>query len=298
VSPVANQAAGQQQRDLAVAWMNRGHELMLQGDSAGLTASLDAYNEAIARLRPLVSGLGSANSSWANSLAAALMNRGHLLHRLHGIAQATLALESFTEAVALLTAIPTRENPWPRRNLAGTQLNRANLLLDLSRFAESAVSAREALTLTLAHERTDPVDADLALKARRALCDAIGRRIVEPGVDQDTLAHEATDLVDDALAVTRHWIGQGEESLRPLSLRFFRYGTQLYRFHQPHFLAEFIRENLPVAAGTELRDVALEAIDATLSDRPAQYLTVSDPASERRLQMWRELAALRTQLAA
>jgi tetratricopeptide (TPR) repeat protein len=309
VSTAANSpTVHQQQRDLAVAWMNRGHALMLQGDDAALAAALEAYNEAILRLRPLVSASESANLSWANSLAAALMNRGHLLHRLHGVTQATLALASFDEANALLgpfvSAIENREskienalNPWPRRNLAGTQLNRANLLLDLSRFSEATATAREALTLTVPHQLAESVDADLALKARRALCDAIGRLIVEPGNDQETLAHEATDLVDEAMAVTRHWLERGESGLRPLSLRFFRYGTQLYRLHQPHFLAEFIRENLP-SAQMELRDVALEAIDAALSDRPTGYLTLGDASSERRLQTWRELAALRTHLAA
>jgi tetratricopeptide (TPR) repeat protein len=309
VSILANPAAAsQQQRDIAIAWMNRGHALMLQADGIGLAAALDAYNEAIIRLRPVVRGAEPANPSWANSLAAALMNRGHLLHRLHGVAQATLALESFTEAAVLLRPLlvspdllsPDSDlqiSPWPRRNLSGTQLNRANLLLDLSRFTESVTAAREALALTTSHEHDDPIDADLALKARRALCDAIGRLIVEPGADQETLAHEATDLVDDALTVARGWIARGEDSLRPLSLRFFRYGTQLYRFHQPHFLAEFIQENL-TSATRELRDVALEAIDATLSDQPSQYLMMGDFSSERRLRTWRELADLRAQLAA
>lgn len=288
--------------------MNRGHALMLQADGSGLAAALDAYNEAIIRLRPVISGSDPANPSWTNSLAAALMNRGHLLHRLHGIAQATLALAAYDEAAALLRPLlaspdlrPPNSNlqpsSWPRRNLAGTQLNRANLLLDLSRFTESVNAAREALGWTTPHEHDDAIDADLALKARRALCDAIGRLIVEPGANQETLAHEATDLVDDALAVARGWIARGEHTLRPLSLRFFRYGTQLYRFHQPHFLAEFIQENLASATG-ELRDIALEAIDAALSDRPSQYLTMGDNSSERHLRTWRELAALRAQLAA
>ena len=108
--------------------MNRGHALMLQGDGTGLSAALDAYNEAIVRLRPLVHSPEPTDPSWANSLAAALMNRGHLLHRLNGVAQATLALQAFEEAVTLLRPLATGENPWPRRNHAGTLLNRANLL--------------------------------------------------------------------------------------------------------------------------------------------------------------------------
>jgi tetratricopeptide (TPR) repeat protein len=307
----------QSRRDLGVAWMNRGHELMLRGDPASLAAALDAYNEAIRTLRPLVGGsdLGrdSANPAWANSLAAALMNRGHLLHRLHGIDQAALALAAFDEAAAILRLLCGSElardfspsalqpfspsSPWPRRNLAGTLLNRANLLLDLADLTAAASAAREALALAAPQERTDPVDADLALKSRRALCDALGRLVVTPEADHEALAGEASDLVDDAMALTRHWTDRGEAAFAPLALRFFHYGTQLYRFHQPQFLAEFIRENLS-PAHADFRAIALAAIDSALADRPAGFLTVGDPASERRLEIWRELASLRSHLAA
>lgn len=300
-SPSANSS----QRDLAVAWMNRGHALMLQGDPASLASALEAYNEAIARLRPLLRARADADPSWINSLGAALMNRGHLLHRVHGTAQATVALESFDEAVAALRSLVpdsastvSPSSPWPRRNLAGTLLNRANLLLDLSRFDEALAAAREALEFAAPSERLDAVDADLALKARRALCDAIGRQIVAHGADQETLAAAASDLVDDALALARHWIAQGENAFQPLALRFFRYGTQLYRLHQPHFLAEFIQENLPATPG-EFHAIAREAIDAALADRPRDraYLVLGDPASERHVRTSRELEKLRAFLA-
>ncbi len=287
-------------RDLGVAWMNRGHALLQQGDPVSLDASLGAYHEAIAILRQLPV---TENPSWANSLGAALMNRGQLVHRLHGVAQATVALGAFAEAEAILRPLCGSElardtpSPWPRRNLTGTLVNRANLLLDLADFTAAARTAREALALVAPHEQTESVDADLALKARRALCDALGRLIVIPEADQDALAREASDLVDDALALIRDRAARGETAFAPLHVRFFRYGAQLYRLHQPHFLAEFIRENLPLA-DTELRSIAREAIDFALADRPAGFLTIGDPATERRLEIWRELADLRTRLAA
>jgi len=283
-------------RDHGVAWMNRGHALMLDGQTAGAVA---AYAQAIATLRQLPVG---ENPSWANSLGAALMNHGQLLHRLHGTARATEALVSFDEAAAILRPlVPTIENPatpWPRRNLTGTLLNRANLLLDLARCPEAATTARAALTLATAHKRSDAIDADLALKTRRALCDALGQLLVAPGADQDALATEASDLTDDALALIRHWTGRGEISFQPLALRFFHYGTQLYRLHQPHFLAEFIRENLPLNA--DFQAIALDAIDSALAERPRdqKFLTIGDPVSERQRMTWRELADLRTHLAA
>jgi hypothetical protein len=283
-------------RDLAVGWMNHGHALMLRNDPVSLAAALDAYNEAVAGLRRLPV---AENPSWANSLGAALMNRGHLLHRLHGVAQATLALQAFDEAAALLRPLAAGENPWPRRNFAGTLVNRANLLLDLACFSEGAAAVREALVLAWPHAHTEAVDADLALKASRGLCDALGRLLVAPGADQAALAIEASDVVDKALALVRHWAGRGETTFGPLALRFFRYGVQLYRIHQPHFLAEFIRENLAIA-GPELRAIARDSVEATLADqaRSRGYLTIGDPVSERLVRTCRELEELRSHLAA
>ncbi len=274
--------------------MNRGHELLLRGDDVSLDRALDAYHEAIVLLRRLPL---AENPGWANSLGAALMNRGRLLHRLHGVAQAALTLAAFDEAAVLLRGLQAADNPWPRRNLAGTLVNRANLLLDLAQFAEAAAGAREAAALSAPHERAEPVDADLALKARRALGDALGHLLVAPGADQEALARQASDVVDEALDLIRHWTNRREISFRTLALRFFRYGAQLYRFHQPHFLAEFIEEHLP-AGDAEFAALARETIDAALRDGPGtgRFLTVGDPASERRRQAWHELAALRGRL--
>ena len=274
--------------------MNRGHALMLQGDLTSLAAALAAYNEAISLLHQvdLVK-----NPSAANSLGAALMNRGQLLHRLHGMEQAAVALAAFDEAARILRELPADENPWPRRNLTGTLVNRANLLLDLSQLTEAAEVAREALIFSAPHEQSEAVDADLALKARRTLADALGQLLLAPGADQDALAREASDLVDDALALVRGWTARGEHSFRPLADRFFHYGTQLYRQHQPHFLAEFIQENI-TDNDLQLRATAVASIDAVLQEPPGdgEFLTMGNPLSERRRQTWQELAVLRDRL--
>lgn len=277
--------------------MNRGHALLVQDTRPSLEAALDAYNEAVTQLLPLVRVHGSAEPSWVNSLGAALMNRGWLLHRLHGNAQAALALAAYDDAARLLRSVADGASPWPRRNLTGTLLNRAHLLLDLGQLPEARAAATEALTLSQPHERADTVDADLALKARRAVCDALGRLIVAPGAEQEAIAREASDLVDDGLALARHWTDRGAAQPRELALRLFRFGAQLYRFHQPHFLAEFLAENLGTR-DPELVAIARETIDATLADAPRDtaFLTVGDPASERHLRTARELAQLRASL--
>jgi len=284
--------------DLAVSWMNRGHALMQQAGEKDLRDAIASYAQAIAVFRQLPVG---ENPRWANSFGAALMNHGQLLHRVHGHAHATESLASFDRAVSVLAPICTsesdRSNPWPRRILAGTLLNRSNLLLDLGQFSRAMPDAQKAVALSARDERTEPVDAELSLKARRALCDSLGQLLVTPGADQASLASEASDLVDDALEVIRHWSAQGQTDLQPLASRFFRFGAQLYRQHQPHFLGEFIAENISVA-GPEGKTIALEAIDAVLAASVAdkKFLIVGDPVSERRRQIWRELTALREEL--
>jgi tetratricopeptide (TPR) repeat protein len=292
--PAAPFASGlSARRDLGIAWMNRGHGFQQAGR---LAEAIAAYAAAIIQLRTLPI---ADHPAMANSLGAAWMNHGLLLHRAHGTARAAEALASFEAAAGVLRAFSLEGNPWPRRNLTGTLLNRANLLLDLAGLAEAAAGAREALALCLPHERLDPVDAGLGLKVRRVLCDALGQLIVSSGADQDALAAEAGDLVDDALAIIRHWHRRGETVDELLAARFFRYGTRLYRSHQPHFLAEFIQENLPLA-NPEFHAIALDAIDAALADRPTgeTFLTIGDPVSDRRRRTWRDLAALRARLAA
>ena len=281
-------------RELGVAWMNRGHSQLLLDNPTGDAAALAAYEQAIALLRTLPL---AGNPSWANSLGAACMNYGQLLHRVHGTARADEALAAFGEAEALLRPLPSTDTPWPRRNLAGTLLNRANLLLDLARHAEAVVTAREALALCAPLAQAEFLEADLALKSRRALCDALGRLLVRPDADQAALAGEASDVIDDALALVRHWAARGATALQPLAERFFFYGAQLYRINQPHFLPEFLEENLPLA-GPGIRAIALEVIDQVLAGRDRTILTLGDPATERRLRLWSELEALRPQFSA
>lgn len=278
-------------RSLGVICMNRGSVLSRMG-ALQFSAALDAYDEAIALKR-------RSGAEDAISLAAALMNRGLLLHRLHGTREAAAALAAYGEAIALLRPrLPSARTPWIKRNLAGTLLNRANLLLDLAAFDDAYAAAREMLALAAATERAEIVDADLALKARRALCDVLGQRLVAQDADQEALAHEAADFVDEALELARHWQAAGRDCFRPVARRLFYFGAQLYRLHQPHFLAEFIQENLvAIHADAEFLTIARSNVEAALAKTSATpVFTVGDPDSERRLQTAQDLRQLLAQL--
>ena len=280
-------------RDLGVAWMNRGNILLTLATPATLIDAVQAYDEAIALLETLPF---ASPPDWRNSLAAAWMNRGHALHRQGTAASLAAALASHARAVALFQTLPLEAHPSFRYNLAGASLNHANALLDTGDFPAARASAHRALELVAPTERDDPAAADLALKLRRTLCDSLGQLLVAPDADraaQNALACEASDLVDDALALVRHWETRGLDAFRPLATRLLRFGAQLYGTHQPHFLAEFLLENLDSAASPgafvdpERHAIATAAIAAVLSAAPADDTLLvrwDDPDTQRRLQ--------------
>lgn len=284
----------QSRRDRAVEAMNRGHEAMHRNDRESLIAACSEYETAIADLRDLPL---AENPGWANSLGAALMNRASLLHRIHGIERARETLAVFSEAMAVLSAIPVVSQPWAHRNLAGTLVNRANLLLDLEQPEAALKDAETALNLVSTGAATIRIDAEIAIKAQRTLCDALGQIIVQPGACQDTIADRASNVVDDALALVRLWKTQGETGFEEIGIRFFRFGAELYRKHQPQFLAEFVLENVSADSrdhdpfSREMRAIAWEELTQALRacDEPALYFT-GDPKTERRLEIRTEIA--------
>jgi hypothetical protein len=297
-------------RDLAIAQMNRGNALQKIGTAEALADSLRSYDEAIA----LLGAPGFENNFPArNSLGAAWMNRGLALHRQASANPELLdeALRSHREAIAVLRPLPLDESPWFRRNLSAAWTNLANALLDSrasDRFTAAADAARTALSLIAAEEDTEPVDADLALKARRCLCDALGHVLAlneAAGLSNDATGAETSDAVDAALALIRHWEQQGLPAFRALAARFFRFGAHFYRLHQPHFLAEFVLENLDpesspgaIADAQELHAIADEAISVSLAAlRAPRLIHQVDPALLRELQTSRDLQSAERRLA-
>src|SRR5262249_17419924 len=56
--------------------------------------------------------------------------------------------------------------------------------------------------------------------------------------------HEGTDMVDDGLSLVRHWERRGVSRFRKLASDLFRFGGRVYARYQPHFVDEFIRDNI------------------------------------------------------
>lgn len=291
---------------LAVAWMNRGNALHQLGTPTDLTAAVAAYDETITLLRDApAEGLPARNT-----LGAAWMNRGLAAHRQATPASILEAVRSHAEAIAVLSSLPLAENPIFRRNLAAALLNQANALLDTGKpelLDAALAAARSALELAAPTETTALESADLAFKARRVLCDALGHLLTlheSARLPLEPLTTEAGDTVDAGLTLARHWETQGVICFRPIAARLFRFGTQLYRFNQPHFLAEFILENIDpeISAGAlpvddEFYTIATEAVTRSLDTMRRQPgLMFDHPDNNRRLQTWRDLKAAESRL--
>jgi hypothetical protein len=293
-------------RELGVAWMNRGNALQRRTDLPSLAGAVRAYDAAIALLRELPV---AENAAHRNTLGAAWMNRGHALYLQGDTKNPAAAVQAQEQAIALLRDLPLDENPSYRLNLAGAWMNQANALLrgtDPARFGRARASAQEAMALVAGSETTAAASAEMGLKARRALCEAIGQLLVADPASSATLAAEASDIVDDGLALVRLWEQRGVTQLRPLAARLFRFGAQLCRLNQPHFLPEYLLENLDVARAPdampqieELHVVAAETIAEAVRNlqRAQQHLKLDDPASMRQLQTWRDLLAVVPRLA-
>ena len=104
---------------------------------------------------------------------------------------------------------------------------------------------------------------------------------------------------DAALALARHWSALGTGEFGPLVPRLYRFGARLYGVHQPHFLGEFLLEQLEVSPTPELLAIATDALAAALTnlDRP-HLLLAGTPATDRLLSTLRVLRAAQVRVAA
>lgn len=295
----------QVRHELALATMNRANAFQRQHTEASLAAAVRCYDEAIAFFRTLPL---DANPDARNSLGAAWMNRGHAFFVRGDATSLVEAVRSQREAVALLRTLPLEAHRSHRINLAAALMNEANTLILLDDAATAATLARESVDAARPGESEDPVLADIGLKARRALCGAIGRLLARAGETPerlDALADEASDVVDDGLALARHWETHGAPHLRAVGTRLYRFGAELYRVHLPDFLAEFLLEHIDPQRATgaitdaaELHAIAAHAIATARQDLEARRTVfLETPETARLIDRLRDLREADARLA-
>lgn len=283
-------------RDLGLAWMNRGNALQQIAIAPSLAESVDAYDRAIALFRTLPL---AAEPAFRNHLGAAWLNRGRALI---GSGDLPRAVGSFEQAIGELGQLPLDDDISFRLNLAGAWTNVAHGTLE-SEPSRSAAAARTALRTIATVERTHDVFTMMSLRARRALVTALGRLLMvadAAGQSVTALTEEATDMIEDGLALIREREDAAATAMRPLAARLFRLGAQLYRLHQPHFLAEYVLEVLAAPAfraDSEFHAAAIEEVGLALEElRRPRLVTAADNDVERRLAAFQNLRAAQEHL--
>ena len=251
---------------LAACWLNRAEALTRLGPSHHAMA-LRAYDEALALLRSLPLDV---DVRFSKRLAIAHQNRALVLAAQDPPAIAD-AVSTLANAIAVLDhaeAMDAREREYLLAvvwmNLANIQASEATTTSDLA--AQEA--ARRALTLIKAREHEDAAAAETGLKALHVLCRIAAGRLVAQA-DRDTVmaddVHEATDLAEDGLELVREWERRGVDRFRSVAADLLRFGARVYAHYQPHFLHEFINEQLDpqqssdaYVQSAEMQDVAHE----------------------------------------
>jgi hypothetical protein len=229
---------------LAACWLNRAEALTRLGPDHHALA-LCAYDEALTLLHPLPLG---DDARFSKRLAIALQNRALVLAAQDPPAT-TPAIAALVDALAVLDhadAMDVLERDYLLAvvwmNLANIQASEATIVSDVT----ARGAARQALAFVQAREHEDAEAAEAGLKARHVLCHIVARRLSAQAESETVMAdvHDATDLADEGLDLVREWERRGVDRFRKLASDLFRFGARVYAYYQPHFLHEYLSEQL------------------------------------------------------
>lgn len=232
--------------NLAACVLNLADLLARDSDPARRASALPAYDEGIALLQhlPFVD-----DERFPRRLAIALQNRGLALQET----SVGAGIESLSGAVAVLEHDTAARIADRDALLGAVYLNLANA--HAASDTEGATgrargAALQALGAVAATESSILKAAEAGLKARHVLCRLLAHRLdtaqrSDAGFIEEV--HETTDIVDEGLALARNWERTGATCFRAVAHDLFRFGARVYALYQPHFLEEFIADNMDPA---------------------------------------------------
>lgn len=288
---------------LIAGWMNRGDALTRIGGAENLAEALRSYDEALWQLRELPM---NESPLFKKRLAITWLNRGVTLQKIGSPDALTKALQAFDEAIAAAQNLLAANFPEITETLACAWMNRGNVLLhlDLPDAAPARAAVNKSLVLLHKDEKENVRFAELALQSRHILCQALAA-LLETTSDANLLM-EASDAVDEGLALARHWEARGEKQFSALAGDLFRFGGRIYQIHQPHFLTEFLLENLDPAkspgAFTDNHDMHLSAMTALWQNlqelQRVGFTRINTPRFKEMLETLRELRITEERLTA
>lgn len=254
---------------LAAAWMNRADALTRMASEENLKKALESYDEAFIQLGALKP---DSHNLYHNRLATAWMNRGMTAQALGSEEGRATAIASYDKAIDTLNEAGLADQPVHKRTLAAAFLNKG--LLGFSAEAAALTHSREcansALDLLSEMDDKDLVSADISLRARHLICRVMAGQMEGQSIEtllKNDVVTEASDIVDEAMSLARLWESRGLPHFRPVVNEIFQFGSRLYLGCQPHFLSEFLLENLDpeksqdaISTSPDLHKIASEGV--------------------------------------
>lgn len=284
---------------LIAGWMNRGDALTRLGSADELSEALRSYDEAFTHLHELPM---CESPLFVKRLAIAWLNRGFTLMKRATPGDVVAAVESFREAIAAAQNFFAANPVEGGVLLAGAWMNLGNASIQLSppNASNARNATRDVLKLCSPLEQSDASVAEIGFKARHILCQALAHLLTAQelsSAQRDGLLAEAADAVDDGMALARHWEIRGAIQFRTQAADLFRFGCRVYQSHQPHFLTEFLLENLDpahsdgaFAASLQMRASARDALWGALGEFQREgFKAVNTPRFPELLEQLREL---------
>jgi len=259
---------------LAACWLNRAEALLHLRDITRLPEAVDACEQGIALLEALNPG---EDPRFPRRLAMGHHNRGLALLIQGGTSE---AIAAFRHAVAVLDDERSAGIPDRRYLQAAIGVNMAQALMASGNdsWTDARNAALRSIELLEDAEAENAEAAAVGLQARHVICRALAARL-DPSsgtpVSADDL-HMATDAADDALNLAREWEQRGVTMFRALACDLFRFGARVYAVYQPHFLQEFVADNMDPSRSSpeyvdspEMRAAAHEALALEHNEQPA-----------------------------
>ncbi len=236
------------QHQLAATWLNLGNNL---ARSANPTKPEPSTIEAFEKGLRFIEETPSTEIEVAALRAGLNSGLGRALMWSSDSEQLKRSIDCFEASIKTIGEVPERERQSPRFLLeaASAHANRANLLTraDVTKesIQETLKSAEIALRFSSTSEQDHLLAAEVSLSARRSICHAFGIIINNQTPEAQQQMHEkATDVLEDGLKLAQLWQRRGATGLQASTHHLFHLGCAFYCTQQPHFLPEFIMENI------------------------------------------------------
>ncbi|MDQ8184821.1 hypothetical protein [Pelagicoccus sp. SDUM812002] len=253
---------------LAATYLNLGNVYARQSNpQKPEQRTIDAYEKAL----EVIGDLPAEEAPIGALVASIRASLGRALMWSTDVANLKLAISSFDETIKVLAGIKDKKDPRLVIEMGSAHANRANLFSRAQptneTIQETIKSSEYALKIAEPNEKSHLVAAEISLSARRSFCHAFGMLIGnQPAESQAEIHDKASDLLEDGLKLVKFWEKKGAQGLRQAAQHLFHLGCAFYCTQQPHFLPEFIKENIdadtpdPIMRQSAEKTVA-EAID-------------------------------------